>query len=1145
MKPIIETLGKVVPTVEGDWNIKNKYSEISIVFDEQSNKSYISKKEVPVGISILNKEYWHCFGNMRIDSDSIILLSRIENGIITSYTLEEAIKSISIEDRRIGMFISFYEKPIGNLLNYRWNLYQFNSNNIDDFLDITAWNSIYYLKTKFYGLFANEEDLYNTKKNPSTGDYAFVGNSLGEANVYVCRIKNVWTFTTEKASEFISIIVKGNVTVGENGNWFNNGIDTGISAKGEKGDKPYIRYNSNTDNIEYSFDNINWDIIISRENIIGPAATIKIGSVVTVSSSTPASVINSGTKGEAIFDFKIPKGETGATGKKGDTGNGLLISGYKDNVDSLPTTTKVGEAWLVGTQTPYNLYIWNGTEWKDNGPINEAQIVLNDNFGNSSTSSMTQRAVTKNVGLDEYEIFSEEKDYNIGDIVNYNGNLKEFTVTHVAGAWIGTDVKDTSVNKINNNKVTELRDTRSIFNINTYINKEDTSTTYTLEESIQLVPENERCLVKIILYRSEDGPKIAIFKSNAYNTGFTNVNNWTVLNDKTYYNNKNKGFSFGSNLLYVDRNAGECIREIKFIPPIGKEEHSFYLKSIPKNGSLNDFYVYDITDSTQCAFICKIGSENKPYSGVYIDILDNDGRNGWEGSKLYIDIDFSLLSSDQYNVTNYVLLLENYTEKDLYFSLTDAIISINKNLEVATKVDADIVDGYFSNGASVVANVEWRYIEVDITDTNKNYWASGSVRPSPTRLVDYINSNGIYISSEYFGTGTLTYYTKQKLNVPSNTAKIRVTSYHTDEPELYIGSVSSLENVKTELEEKIDNFVPSSDSNYWNGKTIWWCGTSIPAGSDSTLGSDETIAGNYPTQVGENLSATVINKAVGGSMCRANVRTGDYNGANFSNITSAFSMTKKEIENFITNYDSIKSKLTGNPPDTLTQSYLNRLRSASFEDRLIPYLNGTYPMPDLFVIDHGHNDWKYNLNGQSDITLEPTRTNITKKDLAEDTYMTANNNEKLKSFFGNLNNINPSDLDNFICSINRNCYIGAINFVITLILTYNPKARIVIISNYEYENGDNPNFAPLIIAQENIAKSWAFPLCEVYKYLGFSNHIIPGTKDYWKDEGHIYDYDINVFTIYNPDRVHPHSDITGDSNKIYAGIISEFIKKCR
>ena len=34
-------------------------------------------------------------------------------------------------------------------------------------------------------------------------------------------------------------------------------------------------------------------------------------------------------------------------------------------------------------------------------------------------------------------------------------------------------------------------------------------------------------------------------------------------------------------------------------------------------------------------------------------------------------------------------------------------------------------------------------------------------------------------------------------------------------------------------------------------------------------------------------------------------------------------------------------------------------------------------MPDLFVIDHGHNDWKYrDANGNIDIELEPTVENI-------------------------------------------------------------------------------------------------------------------------------------------------------------------------
>lgn len=352
-----------------------------------------------------------------------------------------------------------------------------------------------------------------------------------------------------------------------------------------------------------------------------------------------------------------------------------------------------------------------------------------------------------------------------------------------------------------------------------------------------------------------------------------------------------------------------------------------------------------------------------------------------------------------------------------------------------------------------------------------------------------------------------------------------------------------IKEVVEDLQEQVEN----KETNRWAGKTIWWCGTSIPAGKDATIpGAGETIAGNYPTEVGNDLGATVINKAVGASMCRANVRTGNYVGANFSNITSCLSMTKEEIENFISNYATIKDVLTGNPPETLDATYLARLRAASFEDRLLPYLNGTYPMPDLFVIDHGHNDFKYTLSGGgSDIGLQPTIANIG-GELAEDVYMTQNNNAKLESFFGSLANIPTAQKAAFIASVNRNCYIGAVNFIVTLILHYNPHARIIFISNYEYENGDHPLYSPLIPAQESIAKSWAFPLCEIYKYLGYSNHIIPGSMAWFNTTYPAQTpatTDITVYRAYLPDGIHPHSDITGDANNIYAGIISEFIRK--
>ena len=280
MNSIYESLGKVRPTTEGDWDIRKEYSILSIVYDADANKSYISKKDVPINISILNREYWQPFANNRIDSDSIVLLSnKKDNGYINSYTLKEAINNISVKDRRIGMFISFYEKPNSESELYRWNLYQFNSNNIDDWNDVTAWSSIYYNKTKFYGLQLTEEALINIKKNPDIGDYAYVGETLKDAVIYRCINKNIWTPTKEKAIDYVTVTLNGNITVGPNGNWFENGVDTGIKAvgpkgdkgdniKGDKGDTPIIRLDKSSGYVQYGYDGVSWNNIIPISDFV-------------------------------------------------------------------------------------------------------------------------------------------------------------------------------------------------------------------------------------------------------------------------------------------------------------------------------------------------------------------------------------------------------------------------------------------------------------------------------------------------------------------------------------------------------------------------------------------------------------------------------------------------------------------------------------------------------------------------------------------------------------------------------------------------------------------------------------------------------------------------------------------------------------
>lgn len=78
--------------------------------------------------------------------------------------------------------------------------------------------------------------------------------------------------------------------------------------------------------------------------------------------------------------------------------------------------------------------------------------------GQSTTTPMSQKAVTDelniinaNTGVDEYPVFSDQTAYKAGDVVNYMGKLYQFTSDHAAGAWAGTDVKNTTLIEENAN----------------------------------------------------------------------------------------------------------------------------------------------------------------------------------------------------------------------------------------------------------------------------------------------------------------------------------------------------------------------------------------------------------------------------------------------------------------------------------------------------------------------------------------------------------------------------------------------------------------------------------------------------------------------------------------------------------------------
>ena len=234
----------------------------------------------------------------------------------------------------------------------------------------------------------------------------------------------------------------------------------------------------------------------------------------------------------------------------------------------------------------------------------------------------------------------------------------------------------------------------------------------------------------------------------------------------------------------------------------------------------------------------------------------------------------------------------------------------------------------------------------------------------------------------------------------------------------------------------------------WSGRELLWMGTSIPAGSDPDAG--EGTGSTYPALVASQLGATVINKARGSSCVRINASTGQYTGMIFTHFARALTRTIAECDIIASNWDSIKNEI-GLAPDTLSESNITTMKNHSFENLLLPYLDGTNDMPDLFVFDHGHNDVRpKGIDGKNDLWITPTVQAITDGILAEDTYMTANNYANLKiALNSDLSGIPATDLPEFAASLNRNCFKGAVNFIFTVILRYNPYARIVIVSDYD------------------------------------------------------------------------------------------------
>lgn len=79
------------------WDITKQYEPYTIVFDYDSNYSYISKKPVPAGVSITNPDFWCLVGPLIIDAQaraSIETILRFVTNIYETGTTASAIRAV-------------------------------------------------------------------------------------------------------------------------------------------------------------------------------------------------------------------------------------------------------------------------------------------------------------------------------------------------------------------------------------------------------------------------------------------------------------------------------------------------------------------------------------------------------------------------------------------------------------------------------------------------------------------------------------------------------------------------------------------------------------------------------------------------------------------------------------------------------------------------------------------------------------------------------------------------------------------------------------------------------------------------------------------------------------------------------------------
>lgn len=109
MESVIKKLGKTSITVEKDYHSsKKEYNKLTVVEEQGAFKTYLSRKPVPVGIEITNREYWIPFSGIK---ESLIIdyekfkkeINNNINSIVIAYLIAHPELIVNIQNKSINI----------------------------------------------------------------------------------------------------------------------------------------------------------------------------------------------------------------------------------------------------------------------------------------------------------------------------------------------------------------------------------------------------------------------------------------------------------------------------------------------------------------------------------------------------------------------------------------------------------------------------------------------------------------------------------------------------------------------------------------------------------------------------------------------------------------------------------------------------------------------------------------------------------------------------------------------------------------------------------------------------------------------------------------------------------------------------------